>query len=887
MISSIHSTQIISLDQNWSIWNRTVRVVEDITLPSGIYSALQKKGIIDSVLFSKNDVNYRWVSMQDWTYQLTFTTPPAVQDYQHAILTFHGIDTFARITLNSRQLGRTDNMYLRYRFIVKSLLQPGKTNTIKVNFSSPVFAAINQANSSAYVPPPKCPEQIVNGECHVNMIRKLPISFGSEFSPAVPSMGLWKSVKLELYNTAIIRDVAYEVEDIGDIWKLNVHVYFEMGLLKDSGTTGELSAELLVTGTDPIREVIPDIVVDTNSNGEYMKSIELKVPKEAVQLWWPSGYGAQKLYILQVEFQDSSNKVVNKREWKSYKLIKVGFRTIELVQDSLENGKFFYFKINKVPIFMKGANFVPLDVLPEFSYNEVKLKHLLRAAKDANMNMLRVYGGGYYESDEFYSIADDYGLLIWQEAVFPPAMYPVTSEFLQSVRTEVKQNVRRIQRHPSLIHWSTNNQNELALRDDRFGTKNEFDKYKEAYKNLYYGTVLEEIEANDRSRSLTVSSPSNGNKDLELIIGGNPQDPNYGDIHVFLTEGNLWDHRAAPRARFVSEFGFQSLPAVKSCLQFKSSSETFDQFFNHREHQVNGLKIIDDQLALNLPPISKSNPHYWQYYTYASEISQAMVINSQIDIYRVEKAQNKSMYTMGAIMWQLNDLWSAPSWSAIEYTGRLKVLWNTVQDAFYPEVVIGLVNDEQKLDAFIVNERESTPDRYTLVIRFYRFSTLGYNEELVENFVVEPNTVKLVRTEDIHRIIRDKGGDYHEYFIKLLLRRENGYSTLSRDFVFLSPLKDAKNVQYPRVVHKIASQECDLGLSTTSIEIKISKPALFVTLDVAGVNLSSYWFSTNGFTQVEPIKVVHLFYTNPNCELRKLVDSDITVMTMNDIILGV
>lgn len=259
------------------------------------------------------------------------------------------------------------------------------------------------------------------------------------------------------------------------------------------------------------------------------------VEKSSVELWWPNGYGSQALYDLQIKWEDVKINEVVMREREYYiasKTISIGFRTIELVQEPMQNGLSFYFKVNAIPIFMKGSNWIPSNILPEKSYEVERVRELLQATRDANMNMLRVWGGGVYESDYFYSLADEYGILIWQDMMFACAMYPADKDFLDTVRSEVKTQVRRLQHHASIAIFATNNENEVALRQNWYGTNSRFQSFASDYRKLYVDTVTDEIAKHDLMRKVLTSSPSNGNYngDREFGIGIDPQNPHYGDI---------------------------------------------------------------------------------------------------------------------------------------------------------------------------------------------------------------------------------------------------------------------------------------------------------------------------------------------------------------------
>lgn len=280
-----------------------------------------------------------------------------------------------------------------------------------------------------------------------------------------------KPVFLELFDDAIIRDVTYNLKLLGNAWTINVTVFmdveFALKSTKTSSLDGLLTVNLENVFSTPITK---HIYVPILEETEIPITISMTINKDDVEIWWPNGYGAQNLYSLCVSWQ-GENRNMNTNEVKpnpsawqaSSRTVRLGFRTIELVEDTIDEGNTFYFKVNGIPIFLKGSNWIPMDILPENMFNIEKLNKLLSAVQDANMNVLRVWGGGVYESDEFYKLADEYGILIWQDMMFACAMYPVFPEFIESVKIEVAQNIRRIQSHPSILLWSGNNENEAAL----------------------------------------------------------------------------------------------------------------------------------------------------------------------------------------------------------------------------------------------------------------------------------------------------------------------------------------------------------------------------------------------------------------------------------------
>lgn len=269
-----------------------------------------------------------------------------------------------------------------------------------------------------------------------------------------------------MYDDSIIRDVTHNQQFSNNVWSVNVTVFMDVGYesMQERSLDGFISVSLEGVFTTPVTKHINVPVLD---EAEISVTVPITVKGGDVKLWWPNGYGEQYLYTLKVTWQ-GGNRKINTNEVKasphtSSKSVTIGFRTIELIEESIESGNTFYFKVNGFPIFIKGSNWIPMDILPEKMFDYDKLKYLMSAVRNANMNTLRVWGGGVYESDEFYKLADDYGILIWQDMMFACAMYPVFPEFLESVQTELSQNIRRIQNHPSILLWSGNNENEAAL----------------------------------------------------------------------------------------------------------------------------------------------------------------------------------------------------------------------------------------------------------------------------------------------------------------------------------------------------------------------------------------------------------------------------------------
>lgn len=340
---------------------------------------------------------------------------------------------------------------------------------------------------------------------------------------------------MEVYDTAIIRDITYTLKSLKDIWQIDLSIYLECGV--GPQTTRVFEGYLFVSLTDvpEIAAIEKHIIISKSKIDSFKETITIDVPKYLVELWWPNGFGNQKLYCLNVTWLGGNRDILTNEikqipiEYLRFeKVIHVGFRTAELHEDQATDGTLFYFKINDIPIFMKGTNLIPIDILPEKMFDKVKIEYLMLSTKEAHMNLIRVWGGGVYESDHFYDLADKHGILIWQDMMFACAMYPVNPSFLASVEVEITQNVRRLQRHPSILVWAGNNENEVALIQNWYGTQKEQPRFILEYIQLYRDVIERAVRENDEWHIWLYSSPSNGNE-TNKVINENPQDNNRGD----------------------------------------------------------------------------------------------------------------------------------------------------------------------------------------------------------------------------------------------------------------------------------------------------------------------------------------------------------------------
>ncbi|CAG9811752.1 unnamed protein product [Chironomus riparius] len=868
--------------------------IENITIPSGIFTDLENAGITESILYGFNDRELRHYSYMNWIYSKSFIVTADDLNHEFVILTFHGLDTITKIILNDQLLGNTDNMFRRFKFGVKSFLIEGE-NKLAIHFESPVVAAknIDETHINRTITP-ACPPDTYKGECHINLLRKMQASFAWDWGLAAPSMGIWKNVELELYDSLHFRDITYElntfipqpqsdgsseiqVEETDQFWELDFIVHVEAG---EANMTfeGVLIYELInINGTHSM-----NFNVHTDQYGKAEIPINMKVNKNSVNLWWPNGYGDQQLYTFRARWEDLRVNGVNfysRIFLVTEKEINVGFRTIELVQDLMENGLSFYFKVNGIPIFMKGSNWIPSHILPEKSANEDKIKELLQAARDAHMNMLRVWGGGVYESDYFYNLADKYGILIWQDMMFACAMYP-TGDFLESVKYEIRDQIKRIQHHPSIALFATNNENEVALRQNWYDTKQFYKEFAEDYNVLYRTTIIGEIRKYDKKRTTLLSSPSNGNwnKDRDDYgISMDPQSAHFGDIHFYPMNTNSWNPTTFHTARFASEYGFQSYP--QGWKEVTPENVTVMNLLNYRQHHpLNSTLItylVQENINVNFESLN------WEDQVYLSQLSQAIALKTETEVYRAGRGE--FMYTMGALYWQLNDVWVAPSWSSIEYNGNFKIIQYWMESVFRPITLITQVRLLNKLTIYAVSDEIKVgPKPMSIKMNVYKWSGIEVIDTQSWTFEMKGNDVTLVDTIDLYKYMNDKGYDVYEYFMMFYLYEgsQNSSNAIAANFVFPGNYQYLKSMKDPNLTYEFTTNKCENEQHRISMTINIDSPALFVFIVLEHPEIKQYKLSKNGFIQVEPFITVQLTFSNPGCRSSIKADS-LKIKTLN------
>ena len=608
-----------------------------------------------------------------------------------------------------------------------------------------------------------------------------------------------------------------------------------------------------------------------------------------------------------------------------------GFRTVELIQQPIlgSEGLSFYFRINDVDVFLKGSNWIPPDALRDRVTNAT-IDLYLQSAIDANINVLRVWGGGGFESDYFYETCDRLGLLIWQDFMFACAMYPTNPEFLELVGNETVYQLKRLYNHPSIIIWSANNENEIALRDNWYGTQNDFVRYKMDYVTLYVKYIREIVKTIDKTRPFIVSSPSNGAESRqEGWVAKDPGSSLYGDVHHYNYTANCWNAEVFPKPRFASEYGYQSYPSLES---LKKVSLLTDLKWNgslmyYRQHHQDGNKQIEELIKQNFKlPTSSNESIYFEHMVYMSQIMQSVCVafetehyrrlrgrlvkekqdvsgsrntvtdnfdqsfggnsiafeqdshrmgavkRKQDELKRFEEKVNDSFtrekeltnemlfgHTMGAMYWQLNDIWQAPSWASIEYGGKWKML-HYYAKSFFRDVALSYQSRGDMMDVFIVSDL-LTKVYGSLTISAFKWSSLTPIKKESYQIMIPSQMATLVKTLTVLDWCQQPTQCFLVLSINVNKMPEYSYARP----MFLAPFSAVDSLKDPKVN---MTNFIQVSSKVVRFTVVVQNPAAFLWLDTS---IPGH-FSDNGFVQFETSKTL-FFYARDDVTIYDITQS--------------
>lgn len=622
------------------------------TVPGLVHVALLEAGLILDPYLDRNETTVTWIGQSSWEYATTFEWAPDGQDRHE--LVFDGLDTFAEVNLNGRTLGRTRNQHRTYRFAIDEALREGQ-NDLVVTFSSPVAEADRASLEIGYRP---------HTYFHpFNAIRKAACNFGWDWGLDAASSGIWKAARLESWSGARLGATRPVVTVDGVEGVVAVHVDI------DRADDADYEVEVTLENGPTARVVI--------AAGESTAVVELRATD--VELWWPRGFGEQHLYNLTVALQRDGATL-------SERTHRIGFRTVDVQLERDEEGTSFRFVVNGEPVWIRGANWIPDDAFVTRVTRD-RLAHRLDQAEFANMNLLRIWGGGYYESDDFYDLCDERGILVWQDFLFACASYAEEEPLWSEVEAEARDNITRIMPHASLALWNGNNENIWGYEEWGWAKRLQGRTWGLGY---YLDLLPRLVSELDPARSYTPASPWSGDPNIFA------NDADHGSVHLW----ELWNRVDYPayrdiHARFVAEFGWQG-PATWSTINRAISDSPLTPespgMFHHQK-ATDGNDKLTDGLVAHLPLPDDTEDWHW-----AMSLNQALAVTVAI-----EHMRSESPRCMGSVVWQLNDCWPVTSWAAVDGYGRAKPLLYALKHV-YTDRLLTIQPRDGGLAAIAVND---------------------------------------------------------------------------------------------------------------------------------------------------------------------------------------
>jgi len=717
----------------------------DATVPGCVHTDLLANKLIDDPFYRDNEKKQQWIDKKDWEYKTTFKIAPQTLERENVELVFEGLDTYAQVFLNEQLMLSVNNMFRTWRVDAKQKLKAGD-NTLRIVFRSPVNEILPVMAKLNY----QLPAPNDQGEKTSPFTRKAPYHYGWDWGPRFVTSGIWRPVSLEAWDRVRINNIQILVKSI-------------------TPTAADLTANVEVEASSAgTATILLENLRDKLVHGK--QQIDLKPGLNRVtfnffvthpKLWWPNGLGAQPLYTFR------ARSLVN-GQITDEKSTRTGLRTLELRQQRDEAGQSFMFVVNGIPVFAKGGNWIPADSFPTRITKE-KYRFLIKSVRDSNMNMLRVWGGGIYEADEFYELCDEMGILVWQDFMFACSMYPATQEFLDSVRAEAIDNVTRLRNHPSLVLWAGNNEVETAWLNWGW-RKNLPASVWDDYKKIFHG-VLQEVTAQfDPTRPYWPSSPHGG-------LDDDPDSLRSGDVHFW----RVW-HAAEPFSdyekqtpRFMSEYGFQSFPNIETVKAYTIESDRDIEspiMLAHQRHP-RGNQLVREYMLRDY-----AQPKDFESFLYVSQVLQAEGIRIG-----AEHLRRIMPHNMGSLYWQIDDCWPVASWSSIDYFGRWKAL-QYYSRRFYSDLLVSPTVQKGYLKMFIVSDRpKAVPAKLRVTLMNFDGATLKSFDQDVD---VAPLTSRSYFDLRVEELLGGTDGKNAVVYAELLV---NGKVVSSHDY-FFAPFKD-------------------------------------------------------------------------------------------------
>jgi beta-mannosidase len=807
---SNQNNETVEISENWKFKNNVDSLWLEASVPGDVHTDLLSNELIEDPFYRLNEHDLQWIDKTDWEYKTEFDLSQKDINSHSLALEFQGIDTYSSIYLNDSLIETTDNMFIGKTVDIKSFAKLGK-NTLYVKLFSPINIGVKIHDSLGYDISSFNANDLaeigkVEGNKRVSVFtRKAPYHYGWDWGPRLVTSGIWQPINIKTWNYFNIEDLYIRQKSLNENASLVAEIELESYLEID-----EIVSEIYVDN----QKVSTDLVYINKGTNK----IEIPFTIKDYELWWPNGMGNQNMYEIKVKFQSNNNFVTSSK--------RVGLREINLVTSEDSIGNNFYFEVNKKPVFMKGVNYIPQDIFLN-RVTDDKYEELLEAAVDANMNMIRVWGGGIYENEVFYNLCDEKGLLVWQDFMFACAMYPGDEDFLNSVEQEAEYNVKRLRGHPSIALWCGNNEVRSAWKNwgwEKDVIENQSpeiaSEISKAYDDVFHKILPEVVNNLDNSTAYWPSSPGSN-------FSGGTESYTSGDAHYWGVWWGKEDFESYNQKvpRFMSEFGFQSFPEFSSVDKYTNESDysIYSEVMKSHQRSSIGNSTIEDYMLRHY-----NKPKSFKGYLYVSQILQAYGMSIGMESHRRNKG-----YSMGSLYWQLNDCWPVASWSSIDYFGKWKALHYSTKKAFQP-VLISFFKSDSEIELHIISDLlESKEVDLNLKVLSFSGEVLY---EMNKNYLLQQNSTMKVKSLSIDWL--NKNFDPNSSLLVASLFSEK--TEISNNNYFLSEFKDIK------LTKPLIEYEIDELINAFEVSLKSKNLVKNVFVDIA----SSQNFSDNYFDMI-------------------------------------
>ena len=793
----------ICLDRGWEFSQAGIGEWLPAKVPGTVHQDLMDNGKLVNPFYGMNEEKVQWVEKEDWQYRTTFVLTKEQVEREDAVLRFDGLDTYADIYLNGSLLERTDNMFVGYELPVKEVLREGE-NRLQVYFHSPIKQALPQWETDGFAYPADNDHSKIRVSVYS---RKAPYSFGWDWGIRLATSGIWRPVTLELYDAARVDDYFVHQESVSrEFAKLNNML--EVTSVASAPRQAEVTLTYAYQDEPKVTEH-KNVTLQPGCN-----RINLPIEIDCPHLWMPNGWGEPALYDFEISVKVDGKVVASEKK-------KVGLRTVKVVMEDDKDGKSFYFVVNGQPMFAKGSNFIPSDaLLPNVSTE--RYRQLMQDVKDAHHNMIRVWAGGIYEDDRFYEAADEMGILVWQDFIFACTTYPSDPNFLRRVKEEAEYNIKRLRGHASLAMWCGNNEIYEGMRfwgwKRRYKNPVIWEEMQKGYDKLFHQLLPSMVKELDADR---------------FYMHGSPYEANWGRRETWkIADSHNWgtwygrkpfETLDTDLARFMSEFGFQAFPEMKTIATFAEPKDYAieSEVMNAHQKASIGNALIKKSMALYYDV-----PEDFEELVYKGLVLQGFGIRHGIEAHRRNRP-----YCMGSLYWQLNDSWPVVSWSSIDYYGNWKAMHYQAKRAFAP-VFLNVFQEGDDLCFYTLSDELKDYENATLQWKLMDFNGKVLNKKTVKGEV--PANASAVFHKEAYS---DWATDPTRTLLLVTLKDRQG-KVLSEVIHYFSYPKD-QELPETKVSYKVKTFDgkCEVTLSAKQLARDI-----FVEIPIQGAKFTDNFF---------------------------------------------